>query len=319
MAIDTVKVTVNGVTVNAVSNGDDTYTATLAAPNVTSYNVNSGHYYPVTIVATNKAGTATTVNDQTANIGNSLRLRVTEVTAPVITFTSLTEHQYLDTARPHISFNLVDDINENGIPIGSGVSIGQLRITVDGIQYTHTSPGVEVNAGDKNGYDVTWYPCSPLHEKDSLDDGSHTIKIEVTDYDGNYSTVTRQFYTDTVAPTLSITNPKNNTYVSTPKLTITGTASDDVAGKPVVNLVLNGINQDYLNYEAGTNNFSKEITLVNGENTLIFTATDKAGRSTTITRKVYLDTSSPVVASVKITPNPVNVGNSYVVTINVTG
>ena len=45
MAIDTVKVTVNGATVTAISNGDGTYTATLAAPNRTSYNVNADHNF----------------------------------------------------------------------------------------------------------------------------------------------------------------------------------------------------------------------------------------------------------------------------------
>lgn len=315
MAINTVKVTVNGVTVDAVSNGDGTYTATLAAPNVTSYNVNSGHYYPVTVVATNLAGTSTTVNDQTANIGSSLRLKVKELTAPTITFLSLTEAQFLDTARPSIQFNLADDVDANGIPIGSGVAISELLITVDGVEHRHNDEGVIVSMGANNSYDVVWTPGNKMNG--TLEDGYHTITVEVRDNDGNYSTATRNFYTDTVAPTLSVTNPQNNSYVPNANLTITGTASDDVSGTPVVNLVLNGINQG--NISVVNNKFTKEITLVSGENTIIITATDNAGKSTTITRKVILDTSSPVIASVVIDPNPVNVGKSYVVTIKVTG
>ena len=39
----------------------------------------------------------------------------------------------------------------------------------------------------------------------------------------------------------------------------------------------------------------------------------------TITRTITLDTSSPVIASVVINSNPINVGQNYTVTIEVTG
>lgn len=51
---------------------------------------------------------------------------------------------------------------------------------------------------------------------------------------------------------------------------------------------------------------------------IVVTATDKAGKTTTITRTIILDTSAPVIASVVISPNPVNVGANYTVTISVT-
>ena len=305
MAIDTVKVTVNGTTVTAVSNGDNTYTATLAAPNVTSYNVNSGHYYPVTVVATNKAGTATTVNDQTATLGTYLRLRVLERTAPTIKITSPTSGQYLGVANPSIKFTLTDESN------GSGVAISTLKITVDSTVYTNTSSGVTVSAVT-NGYSVTCVPST-------LKDGSHTVKIEVADNDGNSATSsTISFTTDTIAPTLNVTNPaQSGTYVPNASLTVTGTASDSTSGTPTIKITLNGSDQGAVTVSNGS--FSKGITLVNGSNTIVITATDKAGKVTTITRTITLDTSSPVVASVVIDPNPVNVGNNYTVTIKVTG
>lgn len=305
MAIDTVKVTVNGTTVNAVSNGDGTYTATLAAPNVTSYNVNSGHYYPVTVVATNMAGTATTVNDQTATLGQYLRLRVLETTAPTITITSPTDGQYFGVASPSITFTLTDAAN------GSGVDITSLKIVVDNATYTNTSSGVTVNT-ITNGYSVTCIPTA-------LSDGSHTVKVSVSDNDGNDATSSSiSFTTDTIAPTLNVTNPAtSDTYVSNASLTVTGTTSDSTSGVPTIKVTLNGTDQGAVTVSNGS--FSKGITLVNGANAIVVTATDKAGRVTTITRTITLDSSSPVVASVVINPNPVNIGENYTVTIEVTG
>lgn len=305
MAIDTVKVTVNGTTVTATSNGDGTYTASLAAPNVTSYNVNSGHYYPITVVATNKAGTATTVDDQTASIGQYLRLRVKETTAPTITISSPTSGQYLGTASPSITFTLSDNAN------GSGVDISTLKIVVDSTTYTNTSNGVTVTS-TSSGYSVTCVPSA-------LADGSHTVKVSVSDNDGNAATSsTISFITDTIAPTLSVTNPATNgTFVSNASLTVTGTTSDSTSGVPTIKITLNGNDQGSVTVANGS--FSKGVTLVNGANTIVVTATDKAGRVTTITRTVTLDSSSPVVASVVINPNPVNIGEQYTVTISVTG
>lgn len=305
MAIDTVKVTVNGTTVTATSNGNGTYTATLAAPNVTSYNVNSGHYYPVTIVATNMAGTATTVNDQSPTLGTSLRLRVLELTAPTITITSPTSGQYFGTASPEIKFTLSDDTN------GSGVAISTLKIIVDNKTYTNTSSGVTVTT-TSNGYSVSCIPST-------LTDGSHTVKIEVEDNDGNAAASSSiNFITDTIAPTLNVTNPaQSGTYVSNSTLTVTGTTSDSTSGAPTIKITLNGSDQGAVTVSNGS--FSKGITLINGSNTIVVTATDKAGRVTTITRTITLDSSSPVIASVVIDPNPVNIGDNYTVTIKVTG
>lgn len=305
MAIDTVKVTVNGTTVTATPNDDGTYTASLAAPNVTSYNINSGHYYPITVVATNKAGTATTVNDQTASLGQYLRLRVLETTAPTITISSPTGGQYLGTASPEIKFNLTDNSN------GSGVAISTLKITVDSTVYTNTSSGVTVT-NITNGYSVVCIPTT-------LKDGSHTVKVEIEDNDGNKATSsTISFTTDTIAPTLSVSNPAaSGTFVSNSALTVTGTTSDSTSGIPTIKVTLNGADQGVVTVSNGA--FSKGVTLINGANTIVVTATDKAGRTTTITRTITLDTSSPVIASVVINPNPVNIGENYVVTIKVTG
>ena len=65
-------------------------------------------------------------------------------------------------------------------------------------------------------------------------------------------------------------------------------------------------------------NFTKALTLVEGTNTILVTATDLAGKTSSITRTVILDTVAPVINSITIAPNPVNVGQSYIVTVDVT-
>lgn len=306
MAIKQVRVKVNGAWTTATLQGDGSYKATLSAPNITSYNVNSGHYYPVTVEAMNMAETATTVDDTHATLGSSLRLRVKEITAPTITMTAPTANQYLDTANPSIEFTVVDEAN------GSGVAISTLKIKVDSSEYTNTSSGVTVSS-ITNGYSVVFVPAT------ALSDGQHTVSISVSDNDGNSAaTVSRTFTTDTVAPTLSVTSPAaDGTYTSESAFTVAGTTSDSTSGVPTVAIKLNGSDVGSVTVTDGA--FSKGVTLVSGINTIVVTATDKAGKTTTITRRITLDTSAPVIASVTITPNPVNVGASYTVTISVTG
>ena len=304
MPIGSVKVTINGTTTTLTDNGDGTYSGTLAAPNKTSYNVNSGHYYPITVVATNTAGTSTTVNDSHSTLGSKLRLFVKEVTAPTITISAPTSNQYLANATPTMTFTLTDESN------GSGIAITTLSFKVDGTTYTNTSSGVTVSSVT-NGYKVTFVPPT------ALEDGSHTLTVNVKDNDGNSATsASVSFTTDTVAPTLSVTNPSTNgTYTAESALNVTGTVSDSTSGSPTVKITLNGSDVGAVTVSNGS--FSKGITLASGSNTIVVTATDLAGKVTTITRTITLDTSSPVIASVSITPNPVNVGANYTVTITV--
>ena len=49
MAVKTVQAVINGTTVTLTYNSSTgKYEATVTAPSKSSYNVNSGHYYPVT-------------------------------------------------------------------------------------------------------------------------------------------------------------------------------------------------------------------------------------------------------------------------------
>ena len=52
-----------------------------------------------------------------------------------------------------------------------------------------------------------------------------------------------------------------------------------------------------------------------GSNTIVVTATDAAGKSSSVTRTVTLDTSVPVVQSASITPNPVDAGATMIISV----
>lgn len=309
MAISSVKVTINGTTHTLTDNGDGTYSKTIAAPNKTSYNVNEGHYYPVTVTATNQAGTSTTANDSHATLGSKLRLVVKETSAPTITVTQPTSNQYFATATPTFKFTITDEAN------GSGITIGSVALVID-LDSTNELSYFGVDSAFKftqitNGYSVE-FTCPK-----ALADGTHTLSIAAADNDGNTATISEiSFTTDTVAPVLSVTNPSTNgTYVANSALNVTGTVSDSTSGVPTVKITLNGSDVGSVTVSNGA--FSKSVTLNSGSNTIVVTATDKAGKTTTITRTITLDTSSPVIASVSITPNPVNVGANYTVTVTV--
>lgn len=47
-------------------------------------------------------------------------------------------------------------------------------------------------------------------------------------------------------------------------------------------------------------------------------AKDGAGRTTTVTRTVTLDTKAPVISDVSLAPNPADVGATYVISVSVT-
>lgn len=101
MAISTVKATINGqvydLTYDATSGA---YKATIPSPSTSSYNQNTGHYYPVSITAQDTAGNSTTVSDSDPTLGNSLKLQVKEKVKPVIQVVSPTTGSIMSNNKP---------------------------------------------------------------------------------------------------------------------------------------------------------------------------------------------------------------------------
>ncbi|MBU5439507.1 hypothetical protein KQI42_15940 [Tissierella sp. MSJ-40] len=306
MAIQQVRVQIDGTWhVLTYNSSVKKYEKTITAPNITSYNLD-GRYYPVTVEATNTAGTKTTVNDTTSGIGSSLKLVVKERIKPTINITSPGANAYIINSKQPIVFQLKDEVN------GSGVNISSLSLKIDGgTAIGNGSPGM-VCTKVTNGYDCTYTPQS------ALSDGSHTVTINVSDFDGNVATQASRTYTvDTVPPVLNITNPSDNFITNKASLVVQGTTNDVTSSPVTVTIKLNGADQGPITVSNGS--FSKSITLKEGSNTIIVTSKDAAGRETISTINGTLDTSVPQVTNVSITPNPVDSGATMVISVTVSG
>ena len=300
MAVKTVQAIINGVTTNLTLNSSSgKYEATITAPVTSSYNVNAGHYYPVTIKATDEAGNVTTKTDADTTLGSSLKLKVKEKVAPVITITSPTASARLTNNKPQIAFTVTD--------ADSGVNPDTIKITIGA---TAITSGITKTASGK-GFACTYIPTT------ALADGSNTIKVDASDYDGNAAaqkSVT--FVVDTVPPSLSVTAPVAGLITNQENCTVTGTTNDVTSSPCTVTVKLNsGTAQSVTVNADGT--FSKDLTLVAGSNTITVVSTDSAGKFSTVTRTVTLDQVAPTIKSVTIAPNPVDAGKTYVISIEV--
>ena len=76
MAVKTVQTVINGQTYTLTLNSSTgKYEATITAPSKSSYN-QSGHYYGVTVKATDDAGNTSSKDAADSTLGNSLQLKV---------------------------------------------------------------------------------------------------------------------------------------------------------------------------------------------------------------------------------------------------
>lgn len=302
MAISSVQAILKGTTYNLTLNSDTgLYEGNITAPSESSYNNNSEHYFPVTLKATDSAGNSTTINDTNATLGSKLKLQVKETTAPAIVISSPTESEITSNTMPTINFTVTD--------ADSGVNPDSISVTVDS--------GSAVTSGITKTAITNGYSCSYAIPT-ALTDGTHTVKINVKDNDGNSATErTVNFKVDATPPALSVTEPVNNLITNVADIVVAGTTSDVTSGINKVTVKLNGGTETEVTVNAD-GSFSTTLTLEEGANTIVVTSTDVGGLSSSITRIVTLDTSVPEITDITITPNPVSTGEVIKVTVKVT-
>lgn len=297
MSIKTVTATINGQRYNLTWDAaTSSYKATITAPAKSSFNNNAEHYYPVSVSATDDANNTTTVNDQDAAFGINLKLRVIEKVKPTITVTSPTDSSTIINSAPTITWKVADD--------DSGINPDTISIKIDS--------GVAVTADITKTKTSTGYDCS-YTVPSALSDGTHSFTLDVSDNDGNAATaVATSFIVDTTPPTLTVSAPSNNLITNNAKINVTGTTNDALSTP--VTLTINGesvpVDSD--------GSFTYTVTLTEGKNTITVVATDAAGKSSTVVRNVTLDTGAPVFTEISITPNPVDAGQTYIITVKVT-
>ena len=298
MAIKTVKATINGQTYDLTLNSaSGKWEATITAPGKTSYNL-AGGYYNVSVEATNEAGTKGSADASTVD---GLKLVVKETVAPVITIVSPTAGAYVANSKQPVVFNITDETG------GSGVDISTLVVKQDG---TAVAAANITHMAITNGYSVTYTPSA------ALSDGSHTVTINCKDHDGNAATEKSTTYTvDTVPPTLNVTSPADG-LITAASVTVAGTTNDATSSPVVITISLNGTDQGTIPVGTG-GTFSKVVTLKEGSNTIIVKAKDAAGKESSVTRTVTLDTSVPKIKAATITPNPVDTGKTMVISVTI--
>lgn len=297
MAIASVTATINGQQITLEYN-DTTgkYEATLTAPTKSSYPL-TGHYYPVSVTATDDAGNIRTVDSTDSVLGESLRLVVKEKVKPVITISTPTASQILTNNQPEITAHLRDD--------DSGVSINTLVIKVDGTTVTPQTNSVT------DGYDISYTPSQ------ALPDGPHSVVITVSDFDGNVSdTTTVSFAVDTTPPQLSIISPTDNLATNQSVILVSGSTNDATSSPVNIVITVNGSSAGEVTVDSD-GSFSKSVTLSEGTNSIVVTATDGAGKTSSITRTVTLRTSAPVIQNATLVPNPVDAGKTYIISVEV--
>lgn len=298
MAVETVKFTLNGQTYDlAYDSASGNYKATISAPSVTSWN-EEDHKYAGVVTVTDDAGNTTTA---TKDEFPSLALRVLEKTAPVIAVTYPTASAFITSAMPTFQWTVTD--------AGSGIDTSSISIKIDGD--TAITSGITTTPVT-NGYSCSYTPSSALSE------GAHTIYFNVSDNDGNAAAQSAVSFTiDTVPPTLNITSPADGLVTNSASIVVSGTTNDATSSPVTVKVSVNSGTAQTAQVSAD-GSFSINVTLAEGENTVRVVATDSAGKSTTIERTVTLDTGAPVITAVTLTPNPVDAGATYIITVTVT-
>lgn len=302
MSVKSVVAILNGTTYTLALNSDSgNYEATLTAPIESSYNNNDGHYFPVTIKATDDAGNVTTINDTDSTFGENLKLQVKETVLPVIVISSPTDSEITSNAKPTVNWTVTDS--------GSGVNPDTIGITID--------EGNKITSGITKTQITNGYQCS-YSISEALSDGTHTVYIDADDYDGNSATTRAvSFLVDTIPPELSVASPVNNLVTNSAQVTLSGKTNDSTSGIENVSYKINGGSSQNVEFD-DNGNFSAQIQLQSGANTIVVTAVDEGGMSSSITRIVTLDVSAPVIESVSISPNPVSTGDLIDISVTVT-
>ena len=157
----------------------------------------------------------------------------------------------------------------------------------------------------------------------ALADGTHNLTIRATDKAGKIAEIQRTVIVDKAVPTIipassgSGALPAVGTWAKTTTLFVKGTASDPTPGSGIekVEAIVNTSAPEVLN---GTSSWSGYLTLNEGDNTVKFKVTDKAGNTVeTGDKTVKVDTKRPTITlSTPANGQVLIKGNAYTVTVS---
>ena len=271
-ATGTVSVTVNKATTTMTwSNpADITYGTALSGTQL-----NATASVPGTFTYTPPSGTVLTAGSgQTLSVdftptdtsnynssSKSVTINVIETTGPNLSVSTLPDKSWTSNATLNISGTASD--------AGSGLQ------------------GVTVNGGA-----VTVNPDGTFSTLVILSAGANTITVVATNNASLTTTDTRTIYYDGMAPDITITGPSDSSITKVSAATLSGTVD---ANSHVTGVTLNG-NPVSFSFDPGTGTFTAGITLVEGMNTIVVSAADLAGNTSSAGRTVTLDNINPTLA-----------------------
>ena len=174
---------------------------------------------------------------------------------------------YSHSANPVISNSTIRSSSSNGIYL-TGTSTPQIR-------YTNIYNNSVYNIYNAQSSDITapnnWWGTTDTDAiNDSIYDHYDTSSYGIVYYNPYLNAPAGT--TDTTPPTLTITSPAPNAATHIPTITVAGTASD---ASGIASVTVNGEPAN------GTLDWSADVTLSEGDNTIAVVATDNEGNTAT--------------------------------------
>jgi len=184
-----------------------------------------------------------------------------------------------DTVKPVITLStLTDGAKTNVSPLNvAGTATDNLAVT------TLTVNGTAVTVGTGGAFSHAL----------ALTTGANTVTVTAADAAGNTTTEIRTVNYENVAPTLTVTSPAtDNSFTNQATLTVSGTVNEATS---LLEITLNGV--VLTGVTPVNNNFTTTVTLVVGQNTINYSATDEFGNvSQSVKRTITYDSNPPSVA-----------------------
>jgi DNA-binding protein YbaB/ribosomal 50S subunit-recycling heat shock protein len=230
------------------------------------------------------ASVQVTVTNVNGNAASSAQEFSVDTTAPTVTINTISHDNMLNAAEA------AQDLTLSGT---STAEAGQtVTVTFNGNQYT-----AQVQA------DGSWTLDVPAADLAGITDGSAAVTATVSDKAGNPASAGSSVLVDTTVPQISFNIVAGDDIVNIAEhgqaLIVSGKVTGAQAGD-VITVTLNG--KDYTAMLDASGSWSVGVpaadvgALVNGDQTISATLTDKAGNSTTATHEFDVSLTAPVVA-----------------------
>jgi len=155
-------------------------------------------------------------------------------------------------------------------------------ISIDGTVTDLTTVSLTVN-----GNPVTPGNNGSFSTPVTLTEGLNTVTLIASDAAGNNTTISRSVILDSEAPAVDLISPVDSTITNLSSIIVSGKITD-------ANFSLLTIGGNAVTVSAD-GSFSTTVNLVEGLNSVVLTAKDKAGNTTTVSRSLIRDSQAPIV------------------------